>query len=355
MSSAGLLGRFPVQWQDRRIQELHGSLAASIYKESDIEMLVMQAGVPPYDIPWGGSARRTWFAAMNEAAGRGALRDLVYKAVNRYPQLESRVTELLASKPVVGAPVPAGDPATLAAGDPRWRNFSADNRERRIVESQDTMLDVSFLQRGVESAKAVCRLTGAFGGRVYHGTAFRIGPRMLLTNHHVLHDWDNGEAPPTSVLTEFGYELDINGKLRTPIQVPCDVTTIRGEREHDFAVIEISTTMPPDAATLLLSPDVTVDVDSRVNIIQHPLGLPKKLALAHNLVRSVTEDVVQYWTDTEAGSSGSPVFDDDWRVVALHHQWVESPPDEGTAYRNQGRAISKVIERMTALGIEWTR
>ena len=70
--------------------------------------------------------------------------------------------------------------------------------------------------------------------------------------------------------------------------------------------------------------------------MQHPQGLPEKIALAHNLVRYVDAQVVQYWTDTEAGSSDSPVFYDDWRVVALHHQWVESSVGDGHAYRNQG-------------------
>ncbi|MGH3407814.1 MAG: trypsin-like serine peptidase, partial [Streptosporangiaceae bacterium] len=147
--------------------------------------------------------------------------------------------------------------------------------------------------------------------------------------------------------------LDADGKLPVAAPVGCDVTTIRGDREHDFAVIEASAELPADVAVLPLDVAARIQVSDRVYIVQHPAGLPKKIALAHNLVRSVTPDVVQYWTDTEAGSSGSPVFDDSWRVVALHHQWVHAPAGDQLAYRNQGRAIGKVVERMTALGIDW--
>jgi V8-like Glu-specific endopeptidase len=214
------------------------------------------------------------------------------------------------------------------------------------------MLDIAFLERGLECAKAVCRITVNFGGAIYYGTGFRIGQHTLLTNHHVLHNWDNGDALPASVEAAFGYELDTFGKLRLATHVPFDVSTIRGDRSHDFAVVTTEVALPDYVTILPLEAAATVAVDDRVYIVQHPDGLPKKIALAHNLVRSVTPDVVQYWTDTEAGSSGSPVFDDDWRVVALHHQWVEAPDGDGLAYRNQGRAISKVIEQMGLLGIE---
>jgi V8-like Glu-specific endopeptidase len=347
-----LLDRFPVPWADARLQELLGILASSIYRESDIEPIVLRAGVPPGDVPWDNTGRHIWFVAMNEAAGRGVLPALVEQAVARFPQLGPRVTELFSTKPVLSAPLPKGDPVALTSEDARWCNFSANNRERQIVQGQDTMLDVAFLQRGVECARAVCRLTATFAGQVYHGTGFRVGARTLLTNHHVLHDWGNGDSRPSSVEAAFGYELDAAGKLRTATLIPCDVSTIRGERQHDFAVILADGAFPNDATTLPLESEVKTAVDNRVYIVQHPRGLPKKIALAHNLVRYVTPDVVQYWTDTEAGSSGSPVFDDRWRVVALHHQWIEAPDGDGLAYRNQGRAIGRVIERMAALGIE---
>ena len=66
-----------------------------------------------------------------------------------------------------------------------------------------------------------------------------------------------------------------------------------------------------------------------VNIIQHPRGRPKEVALQDNRVVKVDHVVVHYSCDTEPGSSGSPVFDNQWRLVALHHASVATDAASG--------------------------
>ena len=61
--------------------------------------------------------------------------------------------------------------------------------------------------------------------------------------------------------------------------------------------------------------------------------------------------MVQYLTDTYAGSSGSPVFDERWRLVALHHRWVKYKRQGEIEYRNQGRRITRVAAGLSAAGI----
>ncbi|MGY3404144.1 hypothetical protein ACVWZV_000257 [Bradyrhizobium sp. GM5.1] len=56
-----------------------------------------------------------------------------------------------------------------------------------------------------------------------------------------------------------------------------------------------------------------------VNIIQHPNGLPKMIAVRDNVLQYRTDRTLLYETDTDHGSSGSPVFNDSWELVALHH------------------------------------
>jgi V8-like Glu-specific endopeptidase len=345
---ASFLDAYPIQWADPRVRDLYGALTASIYRERDIEQIVIQAGVPPANVAWVNPPRTLWFDALNEAANQRRLPALIKEVTEQYPALEERVTELLATKPVVTARIAATERGALAPADARWAGFTVDGRERQIVEGDETLLDISFLELGVQRASAVCRLTAAFESGVYHGTGFRIGPSLLLTNHHVLYDWEDGDAHALSVEAAFGYETDLEGKLRKATVVVCDVDTIRGERAHDFAVISPIEPLPGAVPELSLAPKRAVEVDQRVVIVQHPGGLPKKIAFAHNLVRHVDDDVVQYWTDTEQGSSGSPVFNESWEVVALHHYWVDSPLDKNS-FRNQGRNIVRVAERIEAL------
>ena len=59
-----------------------------------------------------------------------------------------------------------------------------------------------------------------------------------------------------------------------------------------------------------------------LTIIQHPDGERKQLCVRENQLFKRGNDVLWYSTDTKPGSSGSPVFNNDWYVVALHHKGV---------------------------------
>jgi endonuclease I len=67
--------------------------------------------------------------------------------------------------------------------------------------------------------------------------------------------------------------------------------------------------------------DEVLDGES-VTIIQHPGGEPKQIALRENRVLKLpntADRFLYYETDTTPGSSGAPVFNDQWEVVAIHH------------------------------------
>ena len=55
-------------------------------------------------------------------------------------------------------------------------------------------------------------------------------------------------------------------------------------------------------------------------------------------------DLVQYSTDTEPGSSGSPVFNQDWEIVGLHHRGGGlAGPDGKKYFTNEGILIGSVV------------
>ena len=85
-------------------------------------------------------------------------------------------------------------------------------------------------------------------------------------------------------------------------------------------------------------------VNDFVSIIQHPQGGPKKIAFTDNKVSAVFNDLVQYSTDTEPGSSGSPVFNQDWEIVGLHHRGGGlAGPDGKKYFTNEAIQIGSVV------------
>ena len=100
-----------------------------------------------------------------------------------------------------------------------------------------------------------------------------------------------------------------------------------------------------------------------MNIVQYPKGGALKYAIRHNFYTGMDGDTyLRYVTDTERGASGSPVFNDDWQVVALHHaaapatgtqgqigagliasDSVIPTPNSSLIYLNEGIAIHKIL------------
>lgn len=341
------LDDFPLDFGKAAPQELRRILARSYSSTSAIVEIVTSVGLEESDLFLAKPAVEVWRDVLNLARRKDLLHALVDKVRADLPPIAPRIDELLAAEPTTGAPGPVAAP-------PEWRGFDATGAdERQIVAGFPTLLGIAFLEQGLVQARSVCRLTTRIGGENFHGTGFRVGSDLLLTNHHVLHNSKRNDIVADKVEAWFNYQLDWNQNTLTPAIVACDARTIVGEKQVDWAVVR--TTQPiPDAFPVLplVAPAKVPQVDDRVYIIQHPDGEPKMIGMDHNLVRSVDNDVVQYWTDTETGSSGSPVFDDHWQLVALHHRTVTiARPDQTDEFRNQGRRIERVIERMRARGV----
>src|SRR5262249_40939185 len=82
-------------------------------------------------------------------------------------------------------------------------------------------------------------------------------------------------------------------------------------------------------------------------LLQHPRGAPLKLALDTSGVLRLNANGtrVRYATNSEGGSSGSPCFNMEWQLVALHH--YGDPAVNKPGY-NQGIPIGKIRARLVA-------
>jgi V8-like Glu-specific endopeptidase len=232
------------------------------------------------------------------------------------------------------------------------------------IVAEDDSLDIAFLARGAELARAVARIAvPRFENGlqvmlpngspwVMLGTAWLLAADLAITNRHVINARRQGEAPASeadlgrqaqAATMEFGF--DTADATTTSATVGRLVAT---SAALDYALLEIAGGQAAAVPRLRRQP-VVVGATSRlaVNIVQHPGGRPKQVALRNNLVSAATADEIRYFTDTDYGSSGSPVCDDQWRVVALHRGSVHAPntsyQGRTEAYVNYGSQIGAVL------------
>lgn len=216
----------------------------------------------------------------------------------------------------------------------------------RIIGTPD-FVGINYLETGVRSAHAVGRVNirdGA-GKVVGYGTGSLVAPHVLLTNHHVLPD---AATAATSVI-EFDFEDGPDGQPRQSRNFAFAPDTLFiADEALDFAVVAVD----PSAAALagygfnpLIEAEGKAIIGEFVTIVQHPRGERKQVALRDNRIVDVVEEMLHYEADTEPGSSGSLVFNDQWETVALHHASVPRQGREGGVI-NEGIRISRVIGRL---------
>jgi hypothetical protein len=71
-----------------------------------------------------------------------------------------------------------------------------------------------------------------------------------------------------------------------------------------------------------------------------------RVALRNNLITDVDDTTLRHFTDMLIGSSGSPVLDDGWRVVALHRGAVDV---KGVRFQGRPTAVVNVGTQIAAI------
>jgi V8-like Glu-specific endopeptidase len=231
---------------------------------------------------------------------------------------------------------PLDVPATPSKLIDRWRgSISVADVQEKII-GENTLRHIYILNLAIEAAKAVVHLRLPNGA----GTGFMITPDLLMTNHHVIASREQAEQTEYT----FNYQLDINGKessvhIAQGLQGGAFYTNV----ELDYTVVSLKDL--PDFGSPLVFKSKQMRKDDRVAIIQHPGGHLKKISMQNNFIAYADAKVVQYTTSTLPGSSGSPVFDDDFQVIAIHHSGGNlTEPSTGRRYlRNAGTSAIALL------------
>jgi V8-like Glu-specific endopeptidase len=209
---------------------------------------------------------------------------------------------------------------------------------------------IAWLHQGIEVSRSVCRILTPTD----RGTGFLVRGNRLLTNHHVIPD----AHVAASTWVEFGYEEDRLQRLTPSYRYRLKPGSVEVDATLDVCVAEVEEASGHPALSswgaLELAPTASPKAGDHVTIIQHPQGGPKQIALTANQVVNIYEHWLQYSTDTLPGSSGSPVFNDDWKVVAIHHAGGELVANVrgDKMFANQGILMSSICARFPALATQ---
>lgn len=246
----------------------------------------------------------------------------------------------------------------------------ADKDYLERVYGKDRFIGFDRWRRALDSCDAIARIEKASGVGV--GTGF-------LVRGSVLHaSFGDG-----AVLVTNAHVIDpegADGALRLDdARVRFEVEARRAPQYASLTVERILWTSPPGDVGLTGDPlkrcDVTVctlrgldpkarvlDVarrpplvssTARAFIIGHPDGDGLQFSIADSELLDIDDagKLVHYRTPTVGGSSGSPVFDLDWTVFAIHHAGDDAAPrlhGSGTYAANEGVSIGALIRAIQA-------
>ena len=261
--------------------------------------------------------------------------------------------------------------AEAAYGGERPSQAMPARPEALIFGGSGEWVSASFFEQAQLAGSRVARLlvpryeAGRKAPGVGVGTGWLVAPRLLLTNHHVVVNRDENEPLPSaadfrrqgeSVAAWFDYHREGQEHADVPA-----VEVVSSSEALDYALLRLA-----ESASLLERRQLALAAGrpdlprgARLNIVQCPGGGPLTYAIRNNFYVGPGEKAchLRYLTDTREGSSGSPVFDDKWQVLAMHHGAREVDPqmykgDAGMSgvvkFHNEGTAIQDILDDLPA-------
>lgn len=247
---------------------------------------------------------------------------------------------------------------------------------QKAVKPYLPFIDVSlWRERLFKLEGRVCRVE--IDGQAL-GTAFLVGPDALLTNYHVLEGLIKNPALAAKTRFRFDYRILPNGAKSNGALIGLAASDwlldstpyTSAERESkpenveptqdelDFAFVRLERAFGSEPLTPVndsaprgwiavpdAPPPLTTQPPMPLMILQHPNTEPLKIAVDTAGLFSINSNGtrMRYATNTEPGSSGSPCFDIDWKLVALHHY---GDPLHDQAKYNQGIPINMIRDRL---------
>jgi hypothetical protein len=156
-------------------------------------------------------------------------------------------------------------------------------------------------------------------GRIF-ASRWGDGP-LFLTNAHVisLNPADQPNLHPSDAEVEFTRaperpRVRLGDLVYSSPRFAMDISILRIDSPTGSSNLELCSTLPQVSAPTM---------ERRVYVIGHPGGRELAVSLYDNSLTEYAQQYVRYRSPTEAGNSGSPVFDRRLKCFAIHHRALD--------------------------------
>jgi V8-like Glu-specific endopeptidase len=197
---------------------------------------------------------------------------------------------------------------------------------------------VEWEKRKNESYSRICSIAGPL-----FGSGFLIGDDCIMTNSHVIRA---GELNKYDIV--FDYRKGISRDALPKYTFKSEIVR-SGPREFDFVILQLDRVPDGNRGFFRAKSYLFDKIREPVTVIGHPNGDP--LAIANGVVFDNNSFFgrVAYTANTAPGSSGSPVFTENWDLVALHHHGEENVNNHGIPMKSilqylQGKPMASLLK-----------
>lgn len=179
---------------------------------------------------------------------------------------------------------------------------------------------------------------------------------VLITNAHVVSNdpAENAMRPEEAIVI---FEAIDNTKefrdfeiLFSSPSTELDATVLKFSKDSQVELTELTRGLKFYPVSKYL-PAIETPPTQKAYIIGHPFGGTLQISFQDNLVIDHDKSSkIHYRTPTEGGNSGSPVFNQQWDLIGLHHAGSEEMPclngKPGTYEANEGIWIQAIRKKI---------
>jgi len=232
------------------------------------------------------------------------------------------------------------------------------------ILGRDRFRNLGWYRKGLERASSVCKFVDQLGEGF--GTGFLVQAEdlglahaarwVVLTNAHVISESAEEQSGiPAAVPPDAAMLMFEASEFPTRVFTIDRVLAQSPRRELDFSVLALHEEGDfPDPCPIARRLPL-IDRNQRIYVIGHPKGGNISFSLNDNLLLDHEAPRVHYRSPTEGGSSGSPLFNQNWELIGLHHAGGKEMPrlngQSGRYPANEGlwiQSIRDAIASMTA-------